>query len=343
MYSLEHDFEICANCPTVDCLMKCQYIQVDRETARDEMVKIAKGEDSFILDQCVCCYGCEEYCQMKNHPCYLISEQREVKGMLTSPRPVTDQFIIFGTPHGDFEQGNIKETAISKCYAEDMKEMAKGKLFDDIADSYVAGDEVMCPTVYLHFAKTSVIKERLPRVIEKISGLGIKNLICLHDECYGAFTSLATAFGMAVPFEAVHYMEYIYNRLTELKAEITPLNIKAVYQRPCSSRLSPGKHRFVKDICNLIGVNLIDRDYQDENSLCCGEPIRVADLYEIANDIQQRNIADMVVHNPDYCIFNCFACQQALSDKISKRGIKPIHIIDLCRKALGEDMIEGGN
>jgi hypothetical protein len=223
MYTLMHDVEICAGCPTVDCLMKCQYIQVNMETARDEMVKIGKGADSFVLDQCACCYGCEEYCAMGNHPCYLISEQREAKGILAAPRPVTDQFIIFGAPHGDFETGVVKETAISKCYAEDMKGMARGKLFDDIADSYVAGDEVMCPAVYLHFAKTSIIKERLPRVIKKISDLGINKLICLHDECYGVYTSLAPAYGMTVPFEPVHYMEHLYHRLQELKGEITPL------------------------------------------------------------------------------------------------------------------------
>ena len=336
MYSLKHDVTVCSSCPTVDCLVKCQYIKADKETAREEMVKIGNGDNSFLLEECVCCYGCEEYCQKGNHPCFLISEQREAKGILTSPRPITDHFIMFGIPHGDYEQGEIKEVALSKCYAEPLKEIASGKLFDDIASSYVAGDEVMCPPVYLHFGKTSVIKERLPRLINKIHGLGIKKLICLHDECYGAYTSLASSFGMDVPFEPVHYMEHVFNRLKELDGEITPLKCSAVYQRPCSSRLSPEMHHFVKDICDLIGVKLLQRKYQDENSLCCGEPLRVADFYETANDVQQKNLSDMVAAQPDYCIFNCFACQEALGEKVSKRGITPIHIINLVRMALNE-------
>jgi hypothetical protein len=32
----------------------------------------------------------------------------------------------------------------------------------------------------------------------------------------------------------------------------------------------------------------------------------------------------------------------ALSEKVSKRGIKPIHIIDMCKMALGEKQTDGG-
>ena len=38
-----------------------------------------------------------------------------------------------------------------------------------------------------------------------------------------------------------------------------PLEIKAAYQRPCSNRLIPDKHPLVKEILDLIGVELPDR------------------------------------------------------------------------------------
>ena len=38
----------------------------------------------------------------------------------------------------------------------------------------------------------------------------------------------------------------------------------------------------------------------------------------------------------EYCVFNCPACQISLSGKVSKKGLKPIHIIDLCKMAIGE-------
>ena len=47
MYKLRFDREICASCETIDCLMKCQYIDFDLETARIERDKLNKGEDSL--------------------------------------------------------------------------------------------------------------------------------------------------------------------------------------------------------------------------------------------------------------------------------------------------------
>jgi len=38
----------------------------------------------------------------------------------------------------------------------------------------------------------------------------------------------------------------------------------------------------------------------------------------------------------EYCVFNCPACQSSLSEKVSKNGLKPVHIIDLCKMAIGE-------
>jgi Fe-S oxidoreductase len=182
----------------------------------------------------------------------------------------------------------------------------------------------------------SVVKERLPLVIENFQKLGVKEVICLHDECYGTFTSIAPAYGMEVPFEPIYYMDFLLERLKELTDRITPLNLKVAYQRPCSNRLIPQKHHLVKDILDLIGVELPDREYQDEKCLCCAEILRSVSGYRLANDVQQRNIHDMVGTGAEYCVFNCPACQSTLSEKVIKNGLKPIHIIDLCKMAIGE-------
>ena len=106
-------------------------------------------------------------------------------------------------------------------------------------------------------------------VIDNFRKLGVEEVVCMHDVYYGAFASLAPAYGIEVPFKPIHYFEYLYNRLKELRNEIRPLNIKVAYQRPCSSRLSSDKHHFVADIMQLIGVDLAEKKYQNENALCC--------------------------------------------------------------------------
>jgi len=327
---------VCATCPSPDCLLKCQYMDLDKEQAHGEMMKVVRGEDSQVLQECVTCYACEEYCKRGNHPYYLICERREEKGILTAARPITNQWLNMTSLQGKFVTGEIKDTVMSCCFLPEFRKMGSGKLFEEIKRSFVLGAEFMCPALYTHFAKMTVIKERLPIVLENFSKLKAKKVVCLHDECYATFTSIAPAYGMEVPFKPVHYMDYLLERLDALKDDIRPLEVTAVYQRPCSNRLIPETVHLVKDILDRIGVELKEREYQGDNSLCCGSIFRQVSELSVCNDVQGRNIDDMVASGAEYCVFNCPFCQTTLSEMVAKKGIKSIHMIDLCKMAIGE-------
>jgi Fe-S oxidoreductase len=327
----------CTKCPTTDCMMKCQYISFDsREDAHEEWMKVVHGEDSRILHQCVTCYACEEYCKRGNHPYLLIGERREEKGILSAPRPITNQWINMTRMQGKYLVGEIKDRALSCCLLPELLGFVTGEIFKDVQQSMVFGAEFMCPAVHSHFAKMSVIKERLPLVIENFRKLSVQEVIFLHDECYGTFTVIAPAYGLELPFKPVYYMDFLLERMTELKDKIKPLNMKVAYQRPCSNRLIPDKLPLVKEILNMIGVQLPERKYQGEKALCCGEIFRAVSGYKLANDVQNKNIDDMMDAGAEYCVFNCPACQVSLSEKVGKKGLKPIHLIDLCKMAIGE-------
>lgn len=336
MFELKFDETLCASCPTGSCLVKCQYLEIGKDEAREEMLRIYRGEDSPVLKDCVTCYACEEYCRRGNHPFYLITQRREDKGILTAPRAINRQWINIGEPRGRFEKGELGDKALSFGFMPQFKEIVKGRLFEDVMPAYFFGQEFFCNVVYIHFANTRTFKERLPGVIENIRNLGVQDVIFLHDECYGAFTSLAPAFGMEVPFRSIHYFEYLYERLQDLRDQIAPLDIKVAYQRPCSNRLCGHTHHYVKKIMDLIGAELVQRTYQDENALCCGSIYRAMYGYDLATDVQTRNIQDMVDSGAEYCVFNCHGCENALSEKVLQRGIKPIHMVELCRMAIGE-------
>ena len=336
MYSLKFDENICATCPSADCLLKCQYMEFEKSEAHDEMMKVVLGKDSRVLDECVTCYACEEYCKRGNHPFYMICERREEKGLYTAPRPITNQWINMTKMQGKYLAGPVEGMAMSCCFIPALGELGSGEIFKDISSAGVFGAEFMCPAVHTHFAKMSVIKERLPTVIENFVKLGAKEVVCLHDECYGTYTSIAPAYGIDVPFKPVYYMDFLLKRLKELRDKITPLNIKAAYQRPCSNRLIPDKHRLAGEIMDLIGVELPDREYQGENCLCCGDILRSVSGYRLADDVQERNINDMTKTGAHFCVFNCPACQSTLSEKVTKNGMTPIHLIDLCKMAIGE-------
>jgi len=66
MFELRFDERKCVACRTGNCLAKCQYMDIDRDTAKAEMVKIFNGEDSFVLHDCVTCYACEDVMPARN-------------------------------------------------------------------------------------------------------------------------------------------------------------------------------------------------------------------------------------------------------------------------------------
>jgi Fe-S oxidoreductase len=241
-------------------------------------------------------------------------------------------------PRGEIEPAKLTAPVVDLCAFSMLAGCIRGKLFEGA--SIISGRDIFCNVMWLHFAKSSVIRERLPRAIDNIVRCylepnGIGELICFHDECYGTYTQLAPAFGIEVPFKPVHLFEYLARRLGELKAEIRPIREKVAYQRPCSNRLIPETQHWVDEIFALIGVDRPQRRYDRENALCCATTIRIAQRENLADDVQKRNLDDMEAAGARYCVFNCPACLLGSSEPVAERGMIPILMSELCQIALG--------
>ena len=343
MAKLKFNDDLCFSCETQDCLTKCRHLKIDQETARKEMEKIIRGEDSFVLHDCVTCYACEEYCPNGNHPFYLIVAQQEAHGFSPLPDPLVSRGIQTGIPfRGEPEIKEMTGPALNMGVFSNLIDRVGGRLFEGLP--IISSDprkmfHYFCQLMYLHYGKISVINERLEKIIQTIAAHKAEEVIHFHDECYGTYTSYAPAFGIAVPFKSIHLFEYLYNRLLELRSDIRPLGYKVAYQRPCSSRLSPDKHPFVAKIFDLIGVEAVERTYVDENALCCGATIlgqKKEGSRQYCAELQQKNIADMKDAGAQICVFNCPACMQALGKPVGKSGMMPLFLSDLCRLAIGE-------
>ena len=344
MYTLNFDPAICESCDTCDCLMRCQYMTFDLEEAKREKANINNGKDSRVLTGCATCYACEEYCPNGNHPFYLIVERQEEKGILPSPAPITRQQILMMKPKGTITPMKVRAPVIDMCYFPMLTGSIRAPLYEN--PSLIVGSDVFCNIMWLHFARNSVIRDQLPRVIENIwqfylRDSGVDELICFHDECYASFTHLAPAFNIEVPFKPIHVFEYISGRLDALQDTIKPINAKVAYQRPCSNRLIPETQHWVDDIFSKIGVERVERKYDRENSLCCGQVLRAHQREEMADEIQNRNLDDMKEAGAVYCVFNCPACMLTLAEAAAEKGLFPIHLSDLCQVALAGDAPKG--
>jgi len=347
MTYLKFDTETCISCPDTSCLTECQHISIERDVAHNEILKIARGENSFVLHECVTCYACEEYCPYGNHPFYLIVERQEALGITPQPSPLVKRAINIGIPfRGEPEIKEINGPVINLGAFSQLKYLIEGKLFEGL--TIISDDErkmfhYFCQLMYLHYGKISVIKERLLKIIDTIARHRPTEVICFHDECFGAYTSFCNAYGITVPFQPVHLFEYLYTRLNELKDLIKPLGLKVTYQRPCSSRLSPDKHRYVKKIFDLIGAEYVKREYSEQNVLCCALTIqgqKKEGSRRLTLEIQKKNIEDMKRAGAEVCVFNCPACFDTLGWKVKEIGIKPVFMSDLCRVAIGESPVD---
>jgi len=274
----------------------------------------------------------------------LIAERQEEKGLSPVPRPCSTMMKQgFPASDGNLEIEKGLDRVLDLCIMP-VQALLKGPLFEgltvlpkDEAATAATGHHFFCQLGDLHFGLSSVVKERLPQVIENIAKLEAKEVVCFHDECYGTFTHFAPAYGLEVPFKPVHFFEYLFNRLQELKDRIKPVGMKVAYQRPCSAHLSPQADHFVDDIFNLIGVERVQREYDKENSMCCASIVmmqREAGRYELAIDMQKSNIADMQKAGAMGCVFNCPACMGRLAEPAMMSGVMPMFMHNICERAI---------
>lgn len=334
----------CSECENIDCLMKCQWIEFENvEEAKGEMTKlINQDESSRVLKECMVCFACDEYCPYNSHPFDNINELQEKYSTLNITPGVAQNALDMYRAKREFKPRDIDPTKpiLNKCAFPKMnaKEMA-GPMFENLQS--VGGLHYFCNLVYQHTAQPSVIKERVPEILENFKKTGVTKdteVICWHDECHGLYTSYCQRNNIDVPFKPIHIYEYVYNYLKEHESEITKLNLKAAYQRPCSNRYVPETDKILDNICELIGVERVARKYDRENSLCCAAAFSFRGHQKLVRPTQNKNVQDMVDFGASVCIFNCPMCKETLEKKVVKNGMKSYFISDLARLSLGEKL-----
>lgn len=331
----------CAECENIDCLTRCQWMDIDKDTARAEMEKMINGEDSFVLKNCVTCFACDEYCPYGSHPFDLKTELQEKYNSLNINPHILENTVKRFAPHDQVRLKEIdpEKPVINKCGLAKLNvNNLQGQLFDNL--QYVSGLDFFCNLLYHHYARDSVIKERAPIILDNIKKQGIKEMICYHDECYGFYASFCPRNNIELPpdFKVIHINEYLYNYLKDHESEIKKLNIKMAYQRSCSNRFIPETDEWVDKICELIGVERVPRKYDRENAMCCAGIFATLGKSSLMRKAQNDNINDMVEHDAEVCVYNCPMCKESLGSKAKRKGLKNYLLSDLCRMALGEEL-----
>jgi Fe-S oxidoreductase len=217
-------------------------------------------------------------------------------------------------------------------------ELFHGRLFEGLPT--VKGRHLFCYILLDHLGAGSVTRRHAQTFVDNLAATGAEEVILFHDDCYGMLVDRAPQFGINVPFRPVHVVEYLQHYLEEHRQEITPLGLRIAYQRPCASRMSPGKEDAVDAVLNLIGVARVQRRYDRENCLCCGLAAATFNPQQ-APDIRQLALNDALDAGAQAICYLCPMCRGGLADDARHRGLAGYHIVELARMALGELPVPG--
>ncbi|HEY0088138.1 MAG TPA: hypothetical protein VGB37_04800, partial [Candidatus Lokiarchaeia archaeon] len=201
----------CLKCQNIDCFTRCQWIDIDLKTAKEEFNKMISGKESFILKECVTCFGCEEYCPYSSHPFDLISQLQEKYNSISIDPTFLENAINKNKPHEEFIIKDLdpNKPILNKCiFGKSHTKNLESKLFQGL--QFVGGIDYYCNFVYHHYGKESITKERAAILLKKIEKQGIKEMICFHDECYQLYTKQFPKYNLEVNFKVISLFEYIY-------------------------------------------------------------------------------------------------------------------------------------
>lgn len=323
--------DLCSQCG--DCLVKCQWMDVERSQAIEWQQQMIKGEKTPALSQCITCMACNEICLQKANPFDL---HLELQGKYHSLVP--EEMVTATRDHYLFS-GRLKnipkaDRVLATCTYENAEpDLIKGDIYDL---PRVGGKPYFCWGLFSHMGGIDIQKQNAQIFVDRLAATGAKEIICFHVDCYSMLANVIPDFGINVPFKPVHLAQYLVEYLTLHKKNISRLDFKIAYQRPCASRVSPDKEYFIDQVFALAGVKRVVRRYDREKALCCTS---IKLMYNMIDDIEtdtEKNVLDAKESGADAMVYFCPVCKSMLKAPAKKHGLPLIFLGDIARMCIGE-------
>jgi Fe-S oxidoreductase len=315
-----------------DCLVNCQWMNVERSQAIAWQKEMLEGRHTPALDQCITCFACNERCPKKANPFDLHGELQEKfrsKVPEDTVKTVEARYTFTG------ELGNIpraKRIMTSCSFEKAEAALLQGELY---SLPRVGGKAFFCWGLFAHMGAISVQKKHTQLLVDRLAQTGAEEVVCFHAECYSVLASIAPDFGIHVPFRPIHLAEYLVEYLRANRSRIKFLDMAIAYQRPCSSRLTPDKEDVIDELFDLTGVRRVERKYDRDQALCCSSVKLMYNMGDTRPD-RERNMADAKNAGAQAMVYFCPVCRGMLADVSAEHGIPLVFLSDLARMALGE-------
>jgi Fe-S oxidoreductase len=322
-----------------ECLVKCHWIETDKEQASQWISAMINGEKTPVVDQCITCYACNEFCPKNAAPFDLIADLQE-KFQVVPAQQVEEaeaRYAFSGSLHGMPAAKRIMSTCV---FGKTDAHLMAGKLYDGLPK--VGGKPYFCWIMFTHMGAPGVQEKHAREFVDRLAAANASEVVCFHDDCYSMLVRYAPEYGIHVPFRPVHLSEYLVEYLSLHRDDITPLNMKIAYQRPCASRHTPEKEGYIDALFELCGVQRVKRIYDRENALCCAGIKMMLGKGDPRPDIA-LNISDAQNSGAEAMVCLCPMCMHGLGEGAAQHHLPLIFLGDLARMAIGEIPRPGGN
>ncbi len=315
-----------------DCLVECQWIDVERDQAIEWLKAMMEGKPAPMLEQCITCYACNEICPQKANPFDLIAAlQERFSTFITEDVASGEEKKYVFT--GELKSYPQAERVMTTCVFEKTSaNLMQGELYDL---PRVGGKPYYCWMLFSHMGAESIQEKHARELVDRLAMTGAGEVVCFHDDCYAMLATLASEYGIEVPFRPVHLSEYLVEFLQARKNRIRELDIDIAYQRPCASRYTPEKEHFLDELFDLVGVRRVQRTYDREKALCCAS-IQLLLGNGDPKQVQEKNILDAKNNGAQAMVCLCPMCINNLSPVAEEHGMPLIFVGDIARMALGE-------
>lgn len=322
--------ELCDLCG--DCLVNCQWMEVDRDQAVQWMKEMMDGRRAPAVDQCITCYACNEICPQGANPFDLIAELQEKHHVFVSEEKAKADEARFAFT-GELRDVPEADRVMSVCvFGKTDGHLIQGPIYDL---PRVGGRPYFCWILFSHTGAESIQRKHAQEFVDRLAMTGAKEIVCFHDDCYAMLARVAPDYGIEIPFRPVHISEYLVEYLKTHRDQLKPLGLNLAYQRPCASRHTPEKEHFIDELFELAGARRVERTYDRKNALCCAGAKFLLGKGDPKPD-QDKNILDAKEAGAQGLVCLCPMCIHSLSKSAKEQGLPLIFIGDLARMALGE-------
>ncbi|MHA1144295.1 MAG: 4Fe-4S dicluster domain-containing protein [Candidatus Helarchaeota archaeon] len=331
------DWSKCTFCG--NCLMKCPYLELEKEDAVSEIKKLIAGEPAnLVFDNCAKCFNCNRYCPENLRPADLIT-QRIIENR-NGKVPYFLTYLINSMPTGSLMQDMYARlTRDEKEILEKWEEIPPSGTDEilfigcigriscyDIENSQVLKDlpkfspaDICCGELAYRMIGWECYSDLVERTLKRFEELNIKRMVCYCGSCYNFFSNiLPNVYGKSLPFELVSLYEWMLQKIENGELEVkNPLNYTAAVSESCYvSELGPEFQEILRKLYRAAGADLVELKHHGDYNLSCGCACASARPNKLMRSLikgQRKKHKELKEANIKEAIVNCPGCMIFLS------------------------------